>query len=271
MPTTEAKIAVVGAGLAGLTLASELAQDTSALVIDRLPMYGGVLGYEHPLVRTWARRCEAVRVEFHLATTATRWEGHRVLLVGPTGIRWTPATRLLIATGTRPSTQAEMGISGERLAGVLPAPVAIHLAEAEVTLGHRVAVVGWGNWANRTLEAIRHHGAHTACIPLSDAPGVADGFDESWPGWYPVRVEGRSRVERLILAKDGAEHVIECDAVILAAKPRPLRNVDGAIWPDSPSATFIQPVAESLTAEEVIEAAKKAAAELGSRAALGSR
>ncbi|HEY3194893.1 MAG TPA: hypothetical protein VGK42_06620 [Candidatus Dormibacteraeota bacterium] len=164
-----------------------------------------------------------------------------------------------------------MGILGERLAGVLPAPVAIHLAEATVTLGHRVAVVGWGNWANRTLEAIRRHGAHIACVPLSGAPGLADGFDELWPGWSPVRVEGRSRVERLILAKDGAEHVIECDAVILAAKPRPLRNVDGAIWPDSPRAIFIQPVAESLTAEEVVEAVKKAAAELGSTPALGSR
>ena len=85
-----------------------------------------------------------------------------------------------------------------------------------------------------------------------------------------MRVEGRSRVERLIVAKDAAERVIECDAVILAAKPRPLRNVDGAIWPDSHNARFIQPVSESLTAEEVVEEARKAAAELVSMAALGS-
>ena len=55
-----------------------------------------------------------------------------------------------------------MRIAGPRLAGVLPAPVAIHFAEAQVLLGRRVVIVGTGDWAQaagRVIEepALRDH------------------------------------------------------------------------------------------------------------------
>ena len=259
MSRTEPEVVVVGAGLAGLAVAAELGRESPVVLVDRLPMYGGVLGFEHPLVASLARDCTARGVSLQLATTAVRWESQRALLVGAGGIVWTASRQLVVAIGNRPSTQAELGIAGERLAGVVPATVAIHLAEARVRLGRRVVVIGSGCWADHCIEAIRGKGTTVISLSLpGDRPSAQ--ADEAKEGWLPVRVDGKTRVERLTVARAGAEDVIECDAVVLAARARPLRNVDGAIWPDSRHVAFVQLAVDRLTAEEVVADARAAAA-----------
>jgi hypothetical protein len=259
MAPAEVDVLVVGAGVAGLAVASSLGVDARTLIVDRLPMFGGVLGYEHSQVRLLATRCRDQGVDFELATTAARWDGQRVMLVGPNGIRWVAARQLVVATGTRPSSQAELGIAGERMAGVLPAPVAIHLAEAEAVLGLRVVVIGSGNWAERSIHAVRPQRVHIIGLSLpGDDPST--GVDEAWSGWTPRRIDGSTRVAQLTVSRSGADDIIACDAIILAARSRPLRNVDGAIWPDSEHVTFIQPVGGRLTADQVIHEAREAGA-----------
>ncbi len=127
-------IAVVGAGIAGMAARAEVT------VLDRLPMSGGVLPYDLPAVRELTARCRSAGVQWLLGTTAVRWDSGRLLTVGPSGIRWLDAAHLVFAGGARPATAAELMLAGPRLAGVLPAPVAIHLAEAKVTIGRQVVI-----------------------------------------------------------------------------------------------------------------------------------
>jgi NADPH-dependent 2,4-dienoyl-CoA reductase/sulfur reductase-like enzyme len=140
-------VIIVGAGLAGLSLAETLGKQLRVLLIDRIPTTGGILGYDHPIVKDTERRCSAAGVEFLLGTTALRWDSRRLLVAGPQGIHWLSARHLVYAGGNRPSTQAELGIAGNRLAGVLPATVAAHLLEIGVRLGNHIAILGSGDWA----------------------------------------------------------------------------------------------------------------------------
>jgi hypothetical protein len=71
-----------------------------------------------------------------------------------------------------------------------------------------------------------------------------------------VAVSGRGRVSAITLERAGQQHVLDCDAVILAASPRPLRNVDGAIFEPALDVTYVQPVAETGTWEQVASAAR---------------
>ena len=122
---------VVGAGVAGLAAAEKLAHRSEVVVLDRLPVPGGVLPYDHPGVLKLAGACTAAGVRWLLGTTAVRWEQGRLLAVGPQGVEWLDASHLVFAGGSRPATMAELPVAGPRLAGVLPAPVAIHLAEGQ--------------------------------------------------------------------------------------------------------------------------------------------
>ena len=132
-------VLIVGAGASGLALAAELAPHGPVTVADRLPAIGGVLGGEHPAIRTLA--AVASGVTWLLATTVSRWRGDAALVAGPDGIRWLPARRLVYAGGSRPATRAELGIAGPRPAGILSAAAALPLLEAGVLLGRRVAVL----------------------------------------------------------------------------------------------------------------------------------
>ncbi|HYM50439.1 MAG TPA: hypothetical protein VET65_07665 [Candidatus Limnocylindrales bacterium] len=257
MPAPEVDVAVVGAGVAGLAGAAELALKARVVVIDRLPADGGVLGYEHPLVRSLRQEAVRAGAAFKLGTTALRWTGTHLLLAGPGGIGWTMARHLVYAGGSRPSTPAELGIAGERLAGVLPATVAAHLMEAQVRLGTVVAVVGSSDWGRRVAAALAGQRAQVIAVAL---PGEAppDFGAERLCGFAPLRVDGRSRVEQLTLSRGAQVERIACSAVILAARLVPLRNVDGAIFAGG-AVTFAQPVADRSTADRVAEEARQAA------------
>jgi len=55
-------------------------------------------------------------------------------------------------------------------------------------------------------------------------------------------VIGRNRVTHLRLHTAQAHVDVPCDAVVLAADPRPSRNVEGALTPGAPAVTFHQPL-----------------------------
>jgi hypothetical protein len=133
----------------------------------------------------------------------------------------------------RPATIANLRIAGDRPAGVIPGTVAEHLLQAGVRLWRTAAVLGDGPWAKRVAGECRHLG--TRVVAVSD---TADWADErhDWPD--QLRIAGRDRVSQLQLhTRAGDELDIACDAVIVAADPRPNRNVEGApsCWPSSPT------------------------------------
>jgi D-hydroxyproline dehydrogenase subunit alpha len=256
------QVAVIGAGIAGLAAAAELASRASVTVLDRLPVPGGVLPFDAPEIRALEQRCRSAGVQWLLGTTALRWRPGQLLAAGPGGIGWLPADHLVFAGGSRPATAAELPMAGPRLAGILPAPVAIHLAEARVTLGHRVVILGTGNWARAARQAIAGQRATVTVVGGASDPPADFPHDGLISGWTPVAVSGTGRVNSITLERDGQRHVITCDAVILASSPRPLRNVDGALRHPADHVTFTQPGADARTHQHVAACAAAAVADL---------
>jgi NADPH-dependent 2,4-dienoyl-CoA reductase/sulfur reductase-like enzyme len=255
-------VAVVGAGIAGLAAAAELAQRATVTILDRLPVAGGVLGYEAAPVRGLEERCARAGVSRMLGTTAVRWVDRRLLTVGPQGIGWHECDHLVYAGGSRPATQAELRIAGPRLAGVLPASVALHFAEAGVLLGRRIVFVGAGDWAVAAARVITEADCHVTVVTRTETPAPEFRHDAFITGWDASDVGGSGRVSELVLERAGQRHRVTCDAVVLAEDPRPLRNVDGAVLEPADDVSFVQPIADTSTHEWAAVQARTATAQL---------
>jgi hypothetical protein len=91
-------------------------------------------------------------------------------------------------------------------------------------------------------------------------PDYADGW---WPGWKPLNVYGKGRVREIVVGKDDMVERILCDAVILAARMKPLRNIDGAIFEqESHEVTFAQSADDTLTLDQRSTFARQVASQL---------
>lgn len=254
------RIVVVGAGLAGLAAARELAPRAEVELVERLPEVGGTWGFEHPLVAGLRAACLDLGVRLTLGVTALRWVDGRLLLVGPGERAWRSADHLVFAGGTRPATPAELPLFGARVAGVFSATVAHHLLEARVPLGERPVICGDGYWAELVLAELAD-GAGAVRVGAEDP---TDRGSRAWAGWRPVAVRGRDRVEELVVGRGDDERVLPCDCVILAADQRPLRNVDGAIV-DAADVIFAQLCADRVTPDEAVDHAVRSIASLTRR------
>jgi thioredoxin reductase len=225
-------VIVAGAGRAGLASAVTLAgRGHQVLVVDRLPVPGGERGYEGSLISSLFRRADRLGVTFRLGSTAVRLDEQGLLAAGPTAIDRLPCSQLVVATGWRPRTLAELGIAGDRLAGVVASTVASHLIDARVNLGRRIMVVGAGRLGLPVMRRLdlRHH--EVTVIHLDGDGEALNRHARAIRGWTPVSVRGDGRVSRLILRRGCHERPVGCDAVVLAGRPVPLRNIDGAISP----------------------------------------
>jgi D-hydroxyproline dehydrogenase subunit alpha len=233
-------IAVVGAGLTGLGVATQLADREPVVLVDRVPVLGGHAGYDDPEVRRFEQALRRAEVTMWLGATACRWQQNRLLVVGHDRISWLPARRLFVAAGARPATAAELGLVGERGAGVFAATVAQHLLETRAVRWDRPVVIGNTWWAPEIAAHMHARGAHViAVLPRrSQSPEWAD---ETWAGWTPHRVHGNPRVDGLEIGRDGDTTTIACDAIILADGPRPIRNIEGAIADDANGVTYLPP------------------------------
>ena len=198
------RVIVVGAGLAGLAVAAELAREHPVTVVERLPAPGGVWGFDQPRVRELVSLCTYMGVEFLLGMSALRWTGERLLVVGPGRIEWLEGSQLFFAGGTRPSTAAELGIAGGRLAGVFAATVAHHLLDAGVVLGRRTVVVGTGDGAELVIPHLLRDGTVTV---VGGEPRTRPLPQRllSWPGYRPVRMTGSGRVDKIVVT-DGRQN-----------------------------------------------------------------
>jgi hypothetical protein len=238
---------VVGAGPTGLGCAAELTAARPVELIDRIPVPGGEAGWSAPEITALATDARRRGVRFRLGNTALRWEPGRLLVACPGKIEWIPGERLFYAGGLRPATAADLLITGDRPAGVLPATVAHHLLAAQNRLWRRLAVIGDGPWARPV--AVRAHAGGTVIIAITPGCDAPDWADEAITQVTQIAITGRDRVQAVRACTRLQWTETACDAVVLAASPRPNRNISGALAEDSPGVTFIQPLAPASVIE----------------------
>lgn len=228
---------VVGAGPSGLGSAIALARHTSARVvlIDRIPVLGGETGWDDPHIRQLAEQAAQAKVELHLGSIAARWRDNALLLISPLGVTWLPGNHLFYAGGRRPATAADLGIVGQRPAGILPATVVEHLLTNRVILWKRPLIIGDDTWAARLATELRHRGGTVLGL------GDVDWADERFPTGH-IEVLGTRRVEGVRVHSGDDVTSITCDGIVLAADARPNRTIDGALFDDDEGVTFIQPL-----------------------------
>jgi glutamate synthase (NADPH/NADH) small chain len=254
---TGRKVAVIGAGPAGLGCADVLARNgVKAVVFDRYPEIGGLLTFGIPEFkmekRVMTRRREifaGMGIEFRLNTEVGKDVAMADLLAEYDAV--------FMGMGTYTYMRAD--IPGEELPGVMPAlPFLISNINHCLGLpqdafidmkGLRVVVLGGGDTAmdcNRT--AIRQGAASVTCAYRRDEanmPGskreVANAKEEGvqflW-NRQPVEIVGDGRVEGIRLVTttlgepdargrrtpvvvEGSEEIVPCDRVLVAFGFRP--------------------------------------------------
>jgi len=251
-------VTVVGAGRTGLLAARTLAEAGARVtLVERLPAPGG----QEPERDTATRLAEHARragVRLRLGTLAVRWDGERLDVLGVDGADRLYSGALVIATGTRPATRGELGIAGDRFAGVVPGSAALHLTESGVLLGHRPIVLGGGSLAASCVRALAAARADHVTVVAPD--GVLDAgaarADSVLDGWCVESALGSPRVTAVTIACDGCRERLAADALVLAHRRVPMRNVEGAVR-DGPGVVFCHSSADPKTLQDAAAAAER--------------
>lgn len=254
----EGRVAVVGAGPAGLGAAATLVRMGYAVeVFDEKSEGGGldtfgIVSYREPLPVSLGEvdLIHKMGARFHLGTRVGRdigWDNMRAEF-----------DAVIVATGM--GRVPEMGIPGEDLVGVWDA---LDLVEAtktmgldDIDIGRRVAVIGAGNTAVDAATCVKRLGAEEVTILYRrDQTAMSayqyeyefakqDGVSYKW--WtVPVEILGNNRVEGLRCARThvvtgddkssrqadlqtlaGSEFVLPVDTVIRAIG----QTKPGALW-----------------------------------------
>ncbi len=204
------KVAIVGAGPAGLTAAQDLAKmGYGVTVFEALPVPGGMMRVgipEHRLPKAMLQRDidDILALGVELRTNSPVHDPKQLLADGYAAV--------YVATG-RGSKDHQLGIEGEDLEGVMPAASflrQVNLGE-EVQVGRRVAVVGGGITAVDAATTARRLGAtevhliyHRAKDQLPVYPHEMAVAEEEG-----VRlIEGATAVR--VLGQDGKVVGLEC-------------------------------------------------------------
>jgi len=169
---------VVGAGRSGLLAARMLAREGLAVtLVERLPAAGGQ--EPEPAASGLAKAARRAGVDFVLGTLAVSLSGPVVETLGIGGAGSYRPDALVVATGTRPATVGELGVTGDRCAGILPGSAMIHLVESGVLPGWRPVVLGGGDLARHCAELCLRAGAHAVSVvsPAERAFAAGPGMD----------------------------------------------------------------------------------------------
>ncbi len=234
---TTAPFVVVGAGPSGLGCAWELAQHGAVVVVDRIPVAGGSAGWSSPTVRRLVDRATSRGVRLRLGETAMRFDGTTLTVATPSGFHHIDGKQLIVAAGLRPATAANLGIDGDRPAGVLAAAVAEHLLHTGVRLWQTVVILGEGPWSQPVATMCRRLG--TRVIGIAEHASWADERIDPVPR---LSVIGRDRITGVRLRHSTGDVTVNCDALVLSGDPRPNRNVVGALAEGNDNVVFHQPI-----------------------------
>lgn len=245
-------IAVIGAGAAGLSAAHAAAScGASTAVIDREEAPGGVLlqcihngfglhyfreeltGPEYAeRMALQVRKAQVKMLSGHTAISVTPCgEGHELILYsGKTGVTRLHAGAVILATGCRERTRANIAVPGDRPAGVFTAGLAQKLVNMEgVAPGKRAVIVGSGDIGLIMARRLTWSGIEVARVveiqpyPSGLARNIAQCLDD-----FGIRLDlatritgiyGRDRVESVTLSPlsdPGKTEKIHCDTVLFS-------------------------------------------------------
>jgi NADPH-dependent 2,4-dienoyl-CoA reductase/sulfur reductase-like enzyme len=256
------RVGVVGSGQAGLVTSAKLARaGMQVTLVERLPAPGGQEP-EVSVVGGLAARARDAGVEMALGTMAVKWDGAAVYTLGVGGARRLPCAALVVATGTRPATRAELGIAGDRPAGIVPGSAALHLTECGVLLGRRPVVLGAGSLAASCVAALRDAGADhiTVVAPEGVLAPAVHLADDIFEGWTVSEALGNPRVARIVITRGGVRDYLAADALVLAHQRVPMQNIEGAIEP-APRVVYCHSCADPKSLVDAEAVAGRAAAE----------
>lgn len=174
-PSTGKKVAVIGAGPAGLTVAADLAKlGHKVVVFEALHLPGGVLVYGIPefrlpksIVRAEADYIESLGVDLRLGYLVGR------VYTIPELLKKQGFDAVFIGTGA--GLPAFMGLPGENFGGIYSAneflirvnlmkAYAFPLYDTPIRIGKHVVVIGGGNVAMDSARSALRLGAEEVCI-----------------------------------------------------------------------------------------------------------
>jgi pyruvate/2-oxoglutarate dehydrogenase complex dihydrolipoamide dehydrogenase (E3) component len=238
------RVVVAGAGQRGMLCGAKLARAGAEVTIVEWLLAPG--GQEpEPSAGELAESAVAAGGRFVLGTVAIHFGGTFVEVLGGGGASRLACDALVVATGSRPATAAELGITGDRCAGVVSWPAASHLTRAGVLIGHRPLIAGSGEFALRCAREQLAAGASAVSLTMpADSPPALGAGIRVFPGYRVASVHGASRVETAVLRRQHESFQVRADALILAAGMRPMRNIEGAIEPRD-GVFFCQPQGEA--------------------------
>lgn len=244
--TEHVRVAIVGAGPAGLSAAAELAPhvDGPVVVLERETEPGGIPrhsdhhGYGlRDLHRSltgpaYARRLAELAVsagaDVRTRTMVTGWpDDRRLEITSPAGRRIVTADAVVVATGARERPRAARLVPGARVAGVYTTghlQQLVHLHGAEV--GRTAVVIGAELVSWSAVLTLRHAGCGTVVMTSTHArPESYAVFNALGRTALRVpvatrtrlvRIDGHDRVRSVELEHldTGARTTVECDTVV---------------------------------------------------------
>lgn len=244
---TRGKVAVIGSGPAGLTIAGDLAKDGfNVVVYEALPEPGGILLYGIPdfrLQKDVVRR-EIAKIASYGVTFMNNMVGGEDFTVDTLFERGFDA--IFIGTGTNVSNNLD--IPGKELHGIelssyflrtsmLANEGKLNSEEVIVKEGDRVIVIGGGNVAMDAARTAVRIGAKEVSVVYrrdeEDMPAskleYEDARSENVRFRFrntPVEYIGREgKVTGLKVKTDTGEEILETDVVLVAVGSKPARRI----------------------------------------------
>ena len=233
-------VLVVGGGPAGLAAAASAAEcGRRVAMVDDNPAPGGqiwrsgVSGRKERAARLWTGRVESLGVEIISAATIVDADGPgRLFADTASGIVSLACENLILATG---ATELFLPFPGWTLPNVMGAGGIQALVKSGWDVeGKRIAIAGSGPLLLAVASYLRTRGSRVVCIaeqashrdvirfglslvahPRKLVQGIGieaslRGVERLWESW-PVRAEGRDRVERVVIRALGGDREFECD------------------------------------------------------------
>ncbi|MCC7320773.1 MAG: FAD-dependent oxidoreductase [Rubellimicrobium sp.] len=244
----EVDVLIVGGGPAGLSAATVLAPHLRVLVLDREAMAGGIPRHcGHPPfgMREFGRvlrgpdyaaalvaRARAAGVQIACGVDVTALHpGPAVSVTSDAGPARIAARRVLLATGVREGSRVERMIGGEKPGGILPTGALqgmVHLEGRRPFL--RPVILGTELVAFSAIMTCAHAGIRPVAM-IEEGPRAT----ARWPAaLYPrlrgialhlgtrvLAIEGRERVESVLIDGPAGQQRIAADGVILSGRFRP--------------------------------------------------